>query len=170
MNDLDKTLYNISEMMKILVLGEDSNINLLCDRFLELNGIVIESDAAKKTFVNDVYNIAYATQILLRLVPKIEFRVNVLILLEFRNIQDVKLTVNGSQLPIDGAELLVLLRKHEATINKKKLAVVAKPSEPKRKSTDSIDEEDSASEDETDNATKNKKKKRRRGRGLVVNV
>lgn len=65
MNDVDKKINSLEVMMKTLIIGEDAEIDLLCDRFLQLNNqtaIIIN----KRLYLSEVYNIAYTIRIFIR--------------------------------------------------------------------------------------------------------
>lgn len=65
-NENDALLNNLELMMKKLLIAEDAELNILCQRFVELNGLEEMSMAASKIFVSEVYNIAYAIKVLIR--------------------------------------------------------------------------------------------------------
>ena len=68
-SEIDQTLYSVEKMMKLLIIGDNAELQILCDRFLEANGYSIgdaDNQYRSRTIVNEAYNIAYSMKVLLR--------------------------------------------------------------------------------------------------------
>ena len=51
--------------MKTSIISEGSAIDLMCDRFAELNGLELETKYSKQNYLHEVCNLSYAIKMLI---------------------------------------------------------------------------------------------------------
>jgi len=68
MSELDATLCDLEQMMRLVVLGEGAQLEVAMSRFLEVNGYSGDLTTERHIF-SDTYNLAYAIKVLLSSVP-----------------------------------------------------------------------------------------------------
>lgn len=68
-DDIDTTLYSLEQVMRLLAVGPSSAnsriVDLLAERFAELNELSLEGAAAKKALY-EAYHLAYAIKVTVR--------------------------------------------------------------------------------------------------------
>ncbi len=144
-NDIDAQLYSVETIMRLLTVGEESELVILTNRFLELNNYSGDISSERHVFYN-AYHLAYAIKIAIRNIPGFKVVLG-----------------SNTALPLDSKQNIEeILDKYILIPSKKDKKVVAR-------SNDS----DSDSDADSDNVQRNdkivdsglKKKKRKRGGG-----
>lgn len=67
-DSLSKKLNSLEDMMKVLIIGDDNDIQLLADRLIKLNEQVSASNytGSKRQYLSEVYNLCYTIKVLIR--------------------------------------------------------------------------------------------------------
>ena len=81
-NEVDETLSSLETMMRLLLMGNEAELNVLLTRFLEANGYRGDVAEEQHVFVES-YNLAYAVKVLLGNTP------------------DMQVTLGGHAVPFD---------------------------------------------------------------------
>ena len=143
-NDIDAKLYSVEAVMRLLTVGEESELVILTNRFLELNNYSGDISTERHIFYN-AYHLAYTIKIAIRNIPG--FKV-----------------VLGSNiaLPLDGKQdIEEILDKYIVIPSKKTKKVVESGNDSESDS----DKDENAPRDNKIDDTAMKKKKRKRGGG-----
>ncbi len=146
-NDMDAKLYSVETIMRLLTVGEESELVILTNRFLELNNYSGDISTERHIFYN-AYHLAYTIKIAIRNIPG--FKV-----------------VLGSNiaLPLDGKQDIEEILDKYIVIPSKKTKKVVEPVNDSDSDSDVDKNEKPQRNDKIDdNAMKKKKRKRGGGR------
>lgn len=143
-NDIDAKLYSVEAVMRLLTVGEESELVILTNRFLELNNYSGDISTERHIFYN-AYHLAYTIKIAIRNIPG--FKV-----------------VLGSNiaLPLDGKQDIEEILDKYIVIPSNKIKKVV---ESGNDSESDSDKDENAPRDNKIDDTAMKKKKRKRGGG-----
>jgi len=67
-SEIDETLYSLEKIMKLLVLGNEQELNVLIIRFLQINGYDGNISEERHIFYN-AYNLAYSIKVICSNIP-----------------------------------------------------------------------------------------------------
>jgi len=150
-SELDSSLCDIDKMMRLIVLGDDSQLTVAINRFLEVNGYSGDVSEERNVF-NEAYNLAFTIKVLLSNIP-MQLALGDLVLPLHK---DVEIQKKCKDLLVEG------FFESDAVQVKAKISKLSSKKDKKVRSEGSSDE--SSNDSSSESEAPKKRKKRRRGK------